>query len=139
MVSPRWSEWMRYLGGVIIGGMVATGDRENLSIGEVLSAFYFSIPENNFSFFDCHARKPYSHKGFPAIPTGKQSGKNFSPGRQFRRLNSRKARERNGKERKEREGREGREGRAWNECSGNLFPFLVKYPKQSGSAFPFLC
>jgi hypothetical protein len=52
---------------------------DNLASGRELSTFYFSIPENNFSFFACHARKPSNHKGFPRLQAGNLPEKTFRP------------------------------------------------------------
>jgi hypothetical protein len=74
-----------------MGGKVATGDTSNLSSGRDLSTTFLQIGENNFSFFSCHARKPYSHKGFRRLQAGKLSGKIFPLGHQIRRSATRKA------------------------------------------------
>jgi hypothetical protein len=76
-----------------MGGKVATGDTSNLPGGRDLSTTFLQIGENNFSFFSCHARKPYSHKGFRRLQAGKLSGKIFPLGHQFRRSAAGKQRE----------------------------------------------
>lgn len=114
-----------------MGGKVATGDTSNLPSGERLSTSFLQIGENNFSFFSCHARKPYSHKGFRRLQAGKLSGKIFPLGHQFRRSAAGKQREglpagtyqeinprdkpkRETQAKRTREGKEGRNGMEMN-------------------------
>ena len=68
-------------------------DTSNLPGGRDLSTTFLQIGENNFSFFSCHARKPYGHKGFRRLQAGKLSGKIFPLGHQFRRSAAGKQRE----------------------------------------------
>ena len=46
-----------------------------------------------------------------------------------------------GTDRNERKGmdKEGTDREGRKECFGNLLPHSIKYPQQSGSAFPLLC
>ena len=76
---------------IIAGSRVATSNRGNLPSGESLSINKMHRLKNKLLFFPCQARKPYNHKGFTRFQAEKLSGKNFPPGRQFRRLICRKA------------------------------------------------
>jgi hypothetical protein len=132
-----------------MGGKVATGDTSNLSSGRDLSTTFLQIDENNFSFFSCHARKPYSHKGFRRLQAGKLSGKIFPLGHQFRRSAPGKQREglpggtyqEINPRAKDPRGREGKEGRIGKGINGlELIPWepiaiASKYPQQSACCF----
>jgi hypothetical protein len=95
-----------------------------------LSKSFLQELKNNFSFFSCQARKPYSHKAFPRFHARETIGKNFAvsvksgddqPGKAKRRTamwyvleertRTKAKRKGLGKERKEgrKEGKEGKE------------------------------
>ena len=141
---------------VLVCVALFAGDTSNLPIEGTLSTSFLQIGENNFSFFSCQARKPYSHKGFRRFQAEKQSGKNFPSGRQIPAISSRKAtraivrwyvprdkpkreRTREGKEGRKDQGRNGKEweglGKERTERYGNPLPSIIEYPQQSACCF----
>jgi len=141
-----------YLFFIFVFGLVCAalfaGNASNLASGENLSKSFCLHPENNFSFFSCQARKPYSHKTFRRFQAEKLSGKNFPSGRQIPAISSRKATraivrwyvprdkpKRKGTDWKgQGKGRNGKEGIGINGPE-NLLPSIIEYPQQSACCF----
>lgn len=66
-----------FIGSELVCIALFTGNRENLSNERSMSTSFHQIGESKFSLLACHARKPYSHKGFPRFQPEKLSGKTF--------------------------------------------------------------
>jgi len=116
-----------------------TGNTDNLASGRRLSINICLQRENKFSFFPCHARNPYSHKGNPRLHTRETIGKYFpaivnSGGQSTRKAKGRNrqvVRTRDKPKRKgtERNGWEGMERKEGIQALENLLPHSIKYPQ----------
>lgn len=103
---------------------VFAGNGDNLASGRELSTNKLRRLKNKFSFFACHARKPYSHKVFRRFQAGNYPEKYFrpavnsggSPAGKQRRANARWYVPREKPKRETQgEGMKGKEGRGRNE------------------------